>query len=379
MSLLLDEHRELLADPPRLQAYEAALAEIIEPDHIVLDLGAGTGILGLLACRAGARRVYSVDNGGILQIARAICRANALADRVVHIKASSTRAELPEKVDVVVADQIGRFGFDAGIITDFNDGRARLMKPGGVTIPARVDLIVAPVCAPEMRRRIDFWKSPVIGFDVSAALPTALNTGYPVKFRPDQMLGSPAAIATLDFAGTVSESVTGVAALVAERDGTLDGIGGWFEAHLSERVAMTNSPLSAQSIGRRNVFFPIESPLDVCAGDRIRVEMHIVASEHLVRWHVAVTGADGRPKAASTHSTWQGMLLWREDLERTRPDRVARLTPWGIARRTVLELCDGRNTAATIEQALHARHPELFASRDEAARFVAEVVVPYSF
>lgn len=378
MSLVLDEHRELVEDVCRLRAYEAALTAVVRPDHVVLDLGAGTGILGLLACRAGARRVYSVDDGGILQTARAICRGNALSDRVVHIKALSTRVNLPEQVDVVVADQIGRFGFEAGIITYFNDARARLMKPGGLTIPQRIDLVVAPVRAPEMRRRIDFWKSPILGFDLTAALPTALNTGYPVKFTADQILGPPATIAALDFAAPVSESLSGEATLVADRDGTLDGIGGWFDAQLSAHVSMTNSPLSTPSIARRNVFFPIASPVDVSAGDRIHVAMHIIAAELLVRWHVEVTAPDGRRRAVSTHSTWSGMLLCREDLERTRPDRIARLTPWGVARRTVLELCDGLNTAAAIEQALRARHPDLFPSPAEAARFVAEVVVPYS-
>src|SRR5207237_7670547 len=101
--------------------------------------------------------------------------------------------------------------------------------------------------------------------------------------------------------------LTGEAKLIAERDGTLDGIGGWFEAQLSTHVSMTNSPLSAQSIGRRNVFFPIAAPVDLSAGDRIHVAMRIVASEHLVRWHVEVTAADGRQRAVSTHSTWSGM------------------------------------------------------------------------
>ena len=165
---------------------------------------------------------------------------------------------------------------------------------------------------------------------------------------------------------------------MADRDGVLDGIGGWFTAQLSAHAGMTNSPLSGQSIRRRNLFFPIESPIEVSAGDRIRVAMHLLASEPLMRWQVEVIGADERRRMVSRHSTWQGLLLCREDLERMRPDRVVRLTPRGAARRTVLELCDGRNTAATIEETLRERHPGLFASSREAARFVAEVIVPYS-
>ena len=71
----LDEHRQLLSDEARIRAFEAALNETVKPHHVVLDLGAGTGILGLLACRAGARHVYSIDSGGIIQVARDISRA----------------------------------------------------------------------------------------------------------------------------------------------------------------------------------------------------------------------------------------------------------------------------------------------------------------
>src|SRR5450755_1669435 len=114
MSLILDEHRQLLSDEARLRAFEAALNETVKPHHVVLDLGAGTGILGLLACRAGARHVYSIDSGGIIQIARDISRANHLQDRITYVKGLSTRVSLPEKADLVVADQLGHFGFEAG-------------------------------------------------------------------------------------------------------------------------------------------------------------------------------------------------------------------------------------------------------------------------
>ena len=249
------------------------------------SISARAPVLGLRLPRRRPR-VYAVDEGGILEIARAICRANQLDDRVVHVKGLSTRVELPEKVDVVIADQIGYFGFEAGVIGYFNDARARLMKVGGVAIPGRIDLEIAPVSAPEMRQRVDFWASPVAGFDMSAVRPAAINTGYPVKFRADQLLGAPATIATIDFAGEVSETLKAEAWLVADRDGVLDGIGGWFTAQLSAHAGMTNSPLSGQSIRRRNLFFPIESPIEVSAGDRIRVAMHLLASEPLMRWQV---------------------------------------------------------------------------------------------
>src|SRR6059036_2483714 len=121
MSLVLDEHRQYLADDTRVAAFRQAIEEVIGPGDVVVDLGAGTGILGLLACRAGAARVYAVEEGGMIEVARDICRANGFADRVVFVRGLSTGIDLPEKADVVVADQIGRFGFDAGIFEYFAD------------------------------------------------------------------------------------------------------------------------------------------------------------------------------------------------------------------------------------------------------------------
>ncbi len=145
MSLVLDEHREYLSDANRLDAYGRAIAELVKPGSVVVDLGAGTGIMGLLACRAGAGRVYCIEETSLIGLTREIFRANDFADRVTFIKDLSTYITLPEQADVVIADQIGRFGFEAGVFEYFNDARKRFLKPGGVLLPSRIDLMVAPV------------------------------------------------------------------------------------------------------------------------------------------------------------------------------------------------------------------------------------------
>ena len=377
MSLILDEHRELLSDVPRLRAFEAALNETVRAGHVVLDLGAGTGILGLLACRAGARRVYSLDDGGMIQVAREIGRANRLQDRITYVKGLSTRIDLPEQVDVVVADQIGHFGFEAGLVQYFADARTRLLKPGGILIPARVDLCVAPVEVPQMWDQIEFWKASVVGFDATPGFPVAINTGYPVKLNANQLVGPPATLAVIDLSTQVSELITGDVTVIAERDGILHGIGGWFCAQLSKNVQMTNGPSSGRAIKRRNAYFPIDRPIQLQKGDRVRIAMSIRSADLIVTWAVGVSAPDGTKKADFRHSTWRGMLLCSEDLAKTRADYIPRLSPWGGARRSVLELCDGR-TVTEIEKEIRIRHADLFSSPAAAAQFVGEVLIPYS-
>ena len=49
MSRDLDEHRQYLADAPRVEAFRLAIAEVVRPGDVVVDLAAGSGVLGLLA------------------------------------------------------------------------------------------------------------------------------------------------------------------------------------------------------------------------------------------------------------------------------------------------------------------------------------------
>ncbi len=381
MSLVLDEHRQYLADAARVSAFRQAIEEIVAPGDVVLDLGAGTGILGLMACRAGAKRVYAVEEGPIIGLAREVAAANGFRDRITHIKGLSTRIELPERVDVVVADQIGRFGFEAGILQYFADARARFLKPDGATIPGEIGLCVALVECPELFAQVEFWDRAPAGYDFRPARTIAANTGYPARLRPEHLLGAPVRALSLRLS-TASPTALGAAVtLEAERPGTLHGIGGWFAAQLSPNVILTNSPLAARPIGRMQVFFPIASPIALAKHDQVGLRLRILPAETIVSWTIAVQdGGDrpGRTKARFAHSTLQGMLLCKEDLERTDPRFVPKLSPRGEARRSVLELCDGRRALDEIEREVHRRHADIFRSPAEAAAFVAEVVTRYA-
>ena len=379
MSLIVDEHRQYLSDRNRLDAYARAIAELVRPEAVVVDLGAGTGILGLLACRAGASRVYCIEQTSLIGLTREIAQANGFAGRIRFIKELSTEAQLPERADLVLADQIGQFGFDAGVFEYFSDAHRRFLKPGGTLLPSRIDLVVAPVEHEEQWRNVDFWNGSPAGFDFRPARKLAVNTGYPLKFQPQQLLAQPATIASLDT-GLCPESFSGLAAVMrVNRTGTLHGIGGWFSARLSPGVTMSNGPLDSKPIGRRNVFFPIDRPMTVAAGDSVHLAMNIQPRDTVVAWTVEIhaKGA-GVPQARFAHSTFQGMLLAQEDLHTARPGFVPTLTPRGEARRSILELCDGKTSVDAIEREVYRRHAPLFSSSNEVAVFVAEVVSRYT-
>lgn len=378
MSLVLDEHRRYLADRSRVEHYDRAVREVVQPGDVVVDLASGTGILGLLACRAGAARVYAIEADSIAGLARAIAAANGYGDRLQVIHRHSSEARLPERADVIVSDQIGRFGFDAGLLPLFADARARLLKPGGRLIPSRLGLVVAPV---EHRRQFDrvaFWRRRPAGFDFGPVHAMAANTGYPARFAPRQLLSEPEPAALLDLTTSTQYPLRLDSTSVVRRKGTLDGIGGWFDAQLSPSVSISNSPLDRHRITRRQAFFPIESPVAVAEGDRVLVSMRILPEESMVSWIVTVHPAAGGSPVRFAHSTLKGMLLTGADLRMTDPAYRPTLTDRGVARRSVLELCDGARSLAQIEAEVFARHPGLFASAADAAVFVGEVVTRYT-
>src|SRR5690349_15960864 len=81
----LPDYGDMIADTGRTAAYARALRSRIDSSSVVLDIGTGAGILALLACRAGARRVYAVEPSDAIQVAREAAAANGFADRIQFI------------------------------------------------------------------------------------------------------------------------------------------------------------------------------------------------------------------------------------------------------------------------------------------------------
>jgi len=67
-------HEEMLKDKVRTEAYQHAIEYNKQDfkDKIVMDIGAGTGILSIFAARAGAKHVYAIEFAEIAHFAKEI-------------------------------------------------------------------------------------------------------------------------------------------------------------------------------------------------------------------------------------------------------------------------------------------------------------------
>ena len=370
---VLLEHRAYLGDAVRLRAYGFAIAQVVHSGDVVVDLGAGTGILGLLAARAGAAEIISIEASSLIGVARDICRANPTSSRFTFVKAHSLAAEVAVRADVVLADQVAPLGFEARIVEVFTDARKRFLRPGGLMVPGTISLFLAPVETAEGWQHVSSWEERPEGFDVTPFRAIAANTFHHVQFEKDDLLGEPALVASFDPSDAPPSIGASVRSTIT-RAGTLHGLAGWFSAELAPGIAMSNSPEAAERINRKNVYLPIAEPIGVTEGDVVSVEAQVFLADPELAWRVTASDASGRMRGTYSHSTMLGNLIAKEDLERSRPDHAPALSPTGRATRDVLELCDGFRPVAEIEAEVLKRHQDVLVTEARAAAFVAAVL-----
>ena len=360
----LSEHLAYLADTARLAQFDAALRAVVKPGDLVADLGCGSGILGMLALKAGAANVVSIDAGAMLAIARESFRRSGDLGRAHFVHGRSQRVEIPERADLAVCDHVGYLGLDYGIVDLLRDARQRLIKPAGQVMPRSLRLVLALVELDAEREAMVAWHE--VPAEFRWLRETWLNTRHALQAKPAELIGGPAALGTVTLGEDVGDMVSWSAELEVTRDGLLNGLCGWFEAELAPGVWMTNSPVAARPIDRPQAFLPIE-PVRVTAGARIRARLTLRPADELIAWDVE---AGGR---LHSHSTLFAAAACG-DLPRLREARFPEPTFAANARAIVLALCDGNRSAAEVEAAVLRDHPALFPTSAEVRAFVAEVL-----
>jgi protein arginine N-methyltransferase 1 len=366
----LSEHGGYLADHVKMAAYRSALEEVVRPGDRVLDLGAGTGILGLLALRAGAGRVVAVDRGPILQVAREVAAVNGLDGLIDHVRQASTDYVDTDPFDVVVCDQIGGFAYDAGVLEYFADVASRLAHPQTRFVPSGFRLYLAPVSCDSVRRDIDFWSTHPEGFDLLPLRLLAENTEYRVGSDSFTRLAPDALVASID-----STSVAAIRARVEFSTvipGRLDGLVGMFEADLSPSVVLTNRPGMSHQFDRWINLYPIATAREVDRGHVIRASVEVRPSSGVAVWRVEVEDSSG-VIATYDHNTFKGQLAGLEDVYAAGSMLpVGQLSRAAVAAEVLEWIEDGSSRRAYAERLLE-RFPGEFASATSADRFLARL------
>jgi protein arginine N-methyltransferase 1 len=314
----LRHYGDMIADRVRMNAYRRALARVVKPGAVVLDLGAGTGIMALLACRLGAARVYAVEPSDAIAVGIELARANGCADRITFLQEPSLDVALPRRADVVVSDLRGILPLHGLHIPSIVDARRRLLAPGGVLVPRRDVVRAQLVCAPALHAGNQRpWSEAPFGLDLTPALKWAAHQWRKADLSGLRRIGRPATLFEIDYRTIESPDARGEAQWRAPGAATVHGLGVWFDTVLADGVGFSNAPDRPRAIYGQ-ALFPFTQPLRLSRGDRVRVRVaaNLVAGNYVWQWHTSVTAADGRTRAELRQSSFQGMPVSPGRLQR---------------------------------------------------------------
>jgi predicted RNA methylase len=100
--LFSDLNFNMLNDEERLGKLKQAILKVVKPDHTVIDLGAGTGILSLYAAKK-AKRVYAVELlPYVYSLGKQTFSKHLYSDKIVFFLGDARSIRLPEVADVVI-------------------------------------------------------------------------------------------------------------------------------------------------------------------------------------------------------------------------------------------------------------------------------------
>lgn len=364
MTDALEEHLDYLSLKGRQERFAQALSAVVNHGDVVADLGCGFGILGILALRAGAERVWGIDQSDAIEIARETVRRLDLSDHYNCIRGSTFRTRLPELADVLVCDHVGFFGFDYGIVAMLADARRRMLKPGGKVVPRQIVLKVAAATG-SCRNLAEGWARQPVPEEYSWLSERAVNTKYRYSFEPDDLCGPPSTLGAIALDEDTADLLSFTSSLEITHDRELVGLACWFECELAPGIWITNSPLAEDRINRPNAFLPCRAPFPVKAGEKVEISFKISHEPVIITWSIR----DPSSGRVHRHSTWTSMIMNPNELM-AGDVRPKHLNAKGSARKTILELADGTRTVEEIEEAVLTRHADLFPSEAEIRSFV---------
>lgn len=258
--LLIDE---CLFDEKRVQAFARAIKKSVKTGDIVVDAGTGTGIIALLAAKAGAKKVYAVEwDPEIARVAAQNIRANNFHNTIEVVNTDVREFRLPAgaHADVLVMEML-----DTGFIAEQQAGAIIGLKKNGVIgtntiiLPERVTFFMTV-----LQYDFNFY-----GFNLPSII-QARNDG--VLPRIKKVMSKEHCYADINLQKLVSRQFSANVRLKVTQSGILNGV------KLSTDIYLLGKVCHATTDMNMPIVIPIP-PRRVKRGDIIPVSVEYVMGE----------------------------------------------------------------------------------------------------
>ena len=362
-------HRSMVFDDVRNAAYARALAKVIRPGTVVMDLGAGLGVHGFSAARLGAASVHLVEPAPIIEVTRMLAAANGLANVHCH-PCRVEELQLSSPVDVIVSVLTGNFLLTEDLLPSLFHARDRFLAPDGRMIPDRARMEIVPVNAPDYYgRHVDIW-SDKLQVDYRAARPFAANTLY---YDARESFGStplaaPSVLMELDFMVAKRADCDSETEVEVLHSGTCHGWLGWFQMNLGDEWLSTSG--ETELTHWSTAFLPLQEPLEVRAGDRLGFALK---RPEFGEWTWTTRSSDGLQRQSTFLSQPLPTARLKKGSEKNRPALNLR----GEAALWLLEHAVSQLSIAELAVGVYAQYPRAFTSPAEALQFVQDLIAEF--
>lgn len=233
----------MLLDKPRNDAYGTALDRALStaPGQTVLDIGAGCGLLSMMAARAGAARVVGCEMSlPIAKVGNEVIKRNGFDDRVTLINKDCRSLKLPddlaERADLAVFELFDCSLIGEGVLHFLAHAREHLLKSGARYLPKS-----ARIRAMLIEYRLDrVWDCDVNLLNPYRFSPAFINVDAGrLNYRP---LTEPVDIFSFDFATATPAAQEKELEIAATAEGTAGAMLFWFDLQLDEELWISNAP-----------------------------------------------------------------------------------------------------------------------------------------
>lgn len=263
----LSIHRVMIGDYSRTHTYRRAILSNYKLFHqkVVLDVGAGTGILSLFCVQAGAKKVYAIEASEIAKEAEKVVATNGYSDKIVVMQQKIEDAELPEKVDIIVSEWMGYMLMYESMLPSLLFARDRWLKKGGYLFPEEVRIYIAPISDyQEYEYSVEFWRKVEDAYkvDMSALTKTAaeqMQANVHVMSVDPASIQSHASCVTAMQLATVTQGVTecaqGSFKCSCFGGAVIHGFVIWFTVHFPNDVILSTSPYEKETHWEQSVLY----------------------------------------------------------------------------------------------------------------------------
>lgn len=207
-----DFHYAMMNDHPRNRFYYELLKKHVTPETGVLEIGAGSGLLSMMAAQLGAKWVVAVEGSTeMCRLAQENVKANKLQDKIKVMNMLSTDLtpkHLPERPHILVSEIFGTMLLGESALDYIQDVRERVLRPDTVIIPQMgiqyAVLIDCPtldsICSVTQWNGLDL--SRVNSLKDTASCVFTKKYGFRMSSVPFKRLSEPIKILDIDFAKT---------------------------------------------------------------------------------------------------------------------------------------------------------------------------------